>query len=203
MLTARNGLDGSAHDGIEFLISVDNSFNGIVENPKRKGQVDCHVFVGSTLLTEQEFDYFNTNSTDDHGGSSGDGRNNFTCDQLDLEVICLFDLVVTGLNKTIFTLKLETPPMNSMWKLVGSSFSNSMVCPFLLWLMLYPSSSLMTFSISFSSSSLIRTGSSYFFFSSISILTPALGTKGWRGIFLAISTTLSAFVSMGILNIVA
>jgi hypothetical protein len=42
----------------------------------------------------------------------------------------------------------------------------------------------------------MTTGSS-FFFSSVSILTPDLGTNGTIGTFLAISTTLSGLFSRG------
>lgn len=125
MATSRNNFDWSTHNGIKFFISIDDGFEGIVEDPKRKGKIDGDVFEEGCALAEQVLDNLNANSTHNHSSGGSNGRDDLTCNQFHLEVIHFLNLVVAGLYKVKFTLRFDTPPMNSIWKLEGSSFSNS------------------------------------------------------------------------------
>ena len=95
-VTSWNAFDGSAHDGVELFVLVDDGRQWVVEDPEGKGQVNGHIFVGFCLFVQQEFDDFDTDGSNDHGSGGGDGGDDLSGDKLDLEVVDFFNLVVSG-----------------------------------------------------------------------------------------------------------
>lgn len=94
--TSGDDLDGSAHDGVELFVLVHNGREGVVEDPEGKGQVDGHVLVGFCLFVQEELDDFHPDCSDDHGSGGGNGGDDLSGDELDLEVVHFLDLVVPG-----------------------------------------------------------------------------------------------------------
>jgi hypothetical protein len=95
--TSRDNLDWAAHDWVEFLVFVHDWWQGVVENPEWQGQVDCYVLVNFGWFVQQELDDFDTDCTDDHCSCCGDGWDDLTSNQFNLEVVNFFDLVVSCL----------------------------------------------------------------------------------------------------------
>jgi hypothetical protein len=88
---------GATHDWVIVLRFGQLHLLRLFDQEERKGQVDEGILelfkVGKAL---NELVEFSSDSTSDHGGGSGNSRDNFTSDHLSLSVVTLGDLVVTG-----------------------------------------------------------------------------------------------------------
>ena len=62
--------------------------------PRGQREVDGHVLEDLRLLAEQVLDDLDADCSDDHGSSGGDGGDDLSSDELDLEVVHFLDLVV-------------------------------------------------------------------------------------------------------------
>lgn len=91
-----DGLDGAQEDLVVLFVLVFDGGEGVAEHPQRQGEVHEGVLVDLVLEVEDVLDDLDTDCADHHCGCRGDGRDNLTSDELDLEVIDLLDLVVPG-----------------------------------------------------------------------------------------------------------
>ena len=190
--TSRYDLDGAAHNWVEFFVLVHNRLQRVIKYPKWKGQVYGNIFVYRGWFIQQEFYDLHSNSSNNHSSRCSNSRNNLTSDKFDFKIIDFLNFIVSCLEiKKIFTRRLETPLINSICQLVGSSFSNSIGLEVLLLSTFNDRKNSERFLHYCSSSASIYTGSfDFYFFSSVSILI-FFAKKGFLEAFDAILATVN------------
>lgn len=89
-----NGL--GEEDRIHFLVLSLGGWEWFGEEPEWEGEVDEAVLHLGEWLLEEGLDDLESDGSDDHGRGGGEGGNDFSGDQFDLEIIDLLDGVVSG-----------------------------------------------------------------------------------------------------------
>lgn len=89
-----NGL--GEEDWVHFLVLSLGGWEWFGEEPEWEGEVDEAVLHLGEWLLEEGLDDLESDGSDDHGRGGGEGGNDFSGDQFDLEIIDLLDRVVSG-----------------------------------------------------------------------------------------------------------
>ncbi len=90
-----NSFDWSAHYGVVVFALGFFYVVGLTKHEKRKGQVNEGVSeFFDRVKALNKLEYFDADNSSDHGGSRGDGGDNFSGDHLGLAVVTFVDLVV-------------------------------------------------------------------------------------------------------------
>ena len=107
--TCWDGFYWAGHDRVEFFVGDLDGRKWVVEYPERKCQINSNILVSFRTFLEQVLNNFNTNSTDYHGSSGRNSRNNLPSNKLNLEIVNLVNLIISSSQIRNTTHKLNVP----------------------------------------------------------------------------------------------